>query len=223
MQTLDRAKLILKAQVSDLLTKLEDGQKTRQLALEEMRDDIRGIKSLVLSAIADLKLIERQIEETDAEAEKWEERAVFALAKSEEDLARRALARKHELARKAERYREQLTTQQGTIDTLKSSLKSLESKLEDMRFDAARLDVQENLPRQATLGPTSSSNHVIGDSAFDAYDRMVEQVRDLEAHAEAFDELMQGDKLEQEFHTLERQNEVDKDLAALKSKLSAGE
>ena len=223
MQTLDRAKLILKAQVSDLLTKLEDGQKTRQLALEEMRDDIRGIKSLVLSAIADLKLIERQIEETDAEAEKWEERAVFALAKSEEDLARRALARKHELARKAERYREQLTTQQGTIDTLKSSFKSLESKLEDMRFDAARLDIQENLPRQATLGPTSSSNHVIGDSAFDAYDRMVEQVRDLEAHAEAFDELMQGDKLEQEFHTLERQNEVDKDLAALKSKLSAGE
>ena len=223
MQTLDRAKLILKAQVSDLLTKLEDGQKTRQLALEEMRDDIRGIKSLVLSAIADLKLIERQIEETDAEAEKWEERAVFALAKSEEDLARRALARKHELARKSERYREQLTTQQGTIDTLKSSFKSLESKLEDMRFDAARLDIQENLPRQATLGPTSSSNHVIGDSAFDAYDRMVEQVRDLEAHAEAFDELMQGDKLEQEFHTLERQNEVDKDLAALKSKLSAGE
>ena len=223
MQTLDRAKLILKAQVSDLLTKLEDGQKTRQLALEEMRDDIRGIKSLVLSAIADLKLIERQIEETDAEAENWEERAVFALAKSEEDLARRALARKHELARKAERYREQLTTQQGTIDTLKSSFKSLESKLEDMRFDAARLDIQENLPRQATLGPTSSSNHVIGDSAFDAYDRMVEQVRDLEAHAEAFDELMQGDKLEQEFHTLERQNEVDKDLAALKSKLSAGE
>ena len=223
MQTLDRAKLILKAQVSDLLTKLEDGQKTRQLALEEMRDDIRGIKSLVLSAIADLKLIERQIEETDAEAETWEERAVFALAKSEEDLARRALARKHELARKAERYREQLTTQQGTIDTLKSSFKSLESKLEDMRFDAARLDIQENLPRQATLGPTSSSNHVIGDSAFDAYDRMVEQVRDLEAHAEAFDELMQGDKLEQEFHTLERQNEVDKDLAALKSKLSAGE
>ena len=56
MQTLDRAKLILKAQVSDLLTKLEDGQKTRQLALEEMRDDIRGIKSLVLSAIADLFL-----------------------------------------------------------------------------------------------------------------------------------------------------------------------
>ena len=56
MQTLDRAKLIVRAQVSDLLTKLEDGQKTRQLVLEEVRDDIRGIKSLVVNAIADLFL-----------------------------------------------------------------------------------------------------------------------------------------------------------------------
>ena len=220
MQTLDRAKLIVKAQISDLLTKLEDGQKTRQLALEEVRDDIRGIKSLVVSAIADLKLIERQIEETDSEAEKWEERAAFALQKSEEDLARRALSRKHELTRRAERYRDQLTAQRDTIDTLRSSLKSLESKLDEMRFDTARLDVQEKLSRQSTLGANSGSNYVTDDSAFDAYDRMVEQVRDLEAHAEAIDELMQGDKLEQEFHALERKNEVDKDLAALKSKLA---
>ena len=221
MQTLDRAKLIVKAQVSDLLTKLEDGQKTRQLALEEVREDMRGIKSLVVSAIADLKLIERQIEETDAESEKWEERAAFALQKAEEDLARRALARKHELTRKAERYREQLTAQRDTIETLKSSLKSLESKLEGMRFDAARMDVQEKLSRQSACGAPSASDSVIGESAFDAYDRMVEQVRDLEAHAEAFEELMQGDKLEQEFHALERKNEVDRDLAALKSKLAA--
>lgn len=220
MQTLDRAKLIVKAQIGDLLTKLEDGQKTRQLALEEVRGDIRGIKSLVVNAIADLKLIERQIEETDSEAEKWEERAAFALQKSEEDLARRALSRKHELTRRAERYRDQLTAQRDTIDTLRSGLKSLESKLDEMRFDTARLDVQEKLSRQSTLGATSGSNYVTGDGAFDAYDRLVEQVRDLEAHAEAIDELMQGDKLEQEFHALERKNEVDKDLAALKSKLS---
>ena len=56
MQTLDRAKLIVRAEVSDLLTKLEDGQKSRQLVLEEVRDDIRGIKSLVVNAIAGLFL-----------------------------------------------------------------------------------------------------------------------------------------------------------------------
>ena len=223
MQTLDRAKLIVRAQVSDLLTKLEDGQKTRQLALEEVREDILGIKSLVVNAIADLKLIERHIEETDSEAGKWEERAAFALRRHEEDLARRALARKHELLSKAERFREQLTAQRDTIDTLKSSLKSLESKLDEMRFDAARMDVQEKLSRQSRLETTPPSDYVIGDSAFDAYDRLVERVRDLEAHAEAIEELTQGDKLEQEFHALERKNQTDKELEALKSKLSAGE
>ncbi|MDE0301271.1 MAG: PspA/IM30 family protein [Candidatus Poribacteria bacterium] len=223
MQTIDRAKLIVKAQVGDLLTKLEDGQKTRQLALEEVRDDIRRIKSLIVGAIADLKLIERQIEESDTESGTWEERATFALQKSEEDLARRALARKHELTQRAERYREQLNAQRDTIDTLKSSLKSLESRLGEMRFDAARMDVQETLSRQSSLGATHTSGHVLDSRAFDAYDRMVDQVRDLEAHAEAFDELMQGDKLEREFHALERKAEVDKDLAALKCRISTGD
>ena len=223
MQTLERAKLIVRAQISDLLDKLEDGRKTRQLAVEEARDNIAEIKSLIVNAVANLKLIERQIEETNAEAEQWEQRAELALRKSQEDLARRALARKNELAQKAERYREELAAQQNTIDALKSSLGLLESKLGEMRFDAARLDVQEQLSRQAALESTSASHHFIGDSAFDAYDRMVEQVRDLEAHAEAYDELTQGDKLEQEFHELERANTVDKDLEALKSKIATGE
>lgn len=223
MQTLERAKLIVRAQISDLLDKLEDGRKTRQLAVEEARDNIAEIKSLIVNAVANLKLIERQIEETNAEAEQWKQRAELALRKSQEDLARRALARKNELAQKAERYREELAAQQSTIDALKSSLGLLESKLGEMRFDAARLDVQEQLSRQAALESTSASHHFIGGSAFDAYDRMVEQVRDLEAHAEAYDELTQGDKLEQEFHGLERANTVDKDLEALKSKIATGE
>ncbi len=223
MQTLDRAKLIVRAQVNDLLTKLEDGRKTRQLALEEVRDNIGEIKSLIVDAVTNLKLIERQIEETNAESEQWEQRAEYALRKSQEDLARRALARRNESVQKAERYREQLTAQQDTIDTLKSGLGSLETNLAEMRFDAARLDVQEQLSRQSALGATAASHRLIGDSAFDAYDRMVEKARDLEAYAEALDELTQGDKLEREFDELERANRVDTDLAALKSKISAGE
>ena len=220
MQTLDRAKLIVRGHVGDLLAKVEDGQKSRQLMLEEMRENIRDVKSLVAGAMADLKLIEHQVKENDAEAEKWEERAVFALNKAEEELARRALARKHELAQRAERYREQLATQQETIDTLKSSLKTLESKLDTMRYDSARLEAHENLARRQTPSPTPATTPVIDAAAFDGYDRMVERVRDLEAHAEAFAELMQGDNLEQEFHELESKNEVEKDLASLKAKVS---
>ena len=222
MQTLDRAKLIVKAQVNDLLTKAEDTRKT-QLLLEEMRQNIGNVKSLVANAIADLKLMERKLDENEMDAKKWEEKAVFALKKGEEDLARRALARKCEHIKRANSIREQLAAQRETIDSLKASLKTLEAKLDIMPYGAAKkLVVTETVEehRQPVVSP-KASDALIDISAFDAYDRMVERVRNLEAHAEALAELLQGDELEREFHELENKDKVEKDLTALKAKIAA--
>ena len=220
MQTLNRAKLIVRSHVNDLLEKAEDTRKTQGLMLEEMRQNVRHVKSLIAGAIADLKLIEREIDTHGAEAERWEEKAVFALKKGEEDLARRALARKGEHVKKADLFREQIDTQQEIIDSLKSSLKTLETKLDTMRYQTAKVAAAESLGAlQSTVGSTSPAGTVIDTTAFDAYDRLVDRVRDLEAHAEALAELTQGDDLEQKFHELENNEKVEADLAALKTKV----
>ena len=220
MQTLNRAKLIVRSHVNDLLVKAEDTRKTRGLMMEEMRQNVRNVKTLIAGAIADLKLIEREIDAHGTEAKGWEEKAVFALKKGEEDLARRALARKSEHVEKADRYREQIGTQQEIIDSLKSSLKTLETKLDTMRYQTAKLDVAESLGSfQSTAGSTPSTDTAIDTAAFDAYDRLVDRVRDLEAQAEALAELTQGDDLEQKFHELENNEKVEADLAALKTKV----
>ena len=220
MQTLNRAKLIVRSHVNDLLVKAEDTRKTRGLMMEEMRQNVRNVKTLIAGAIADLKLIEREIDAHGTEAKGWEEKAVFALKKGEEDLARRALARKSEHVEKADRYREQIGTQQEIIDSLKSSLKTLETKLDTMRYQTAKLDVAESLGSfQSTAGSTPSTDTAIDTAAFDAYDRLVDRVRDLEAQAEALAELTQGDDLEQKFHELENNEKVEADLAALKTKI----
>ena len=220
MQTLNRAKFIVRSHVSDLLEKAEDTRKTRGLMVEEMRQNVRHVKVLIAGAIADLKLIEREIDTHGTEAEKWEEKAVFALKKGEEDLARRALTRKGEHVRKAEQYREQIETQQEIIDSLKSSLKTLETKLDTMRYQTAKLAAAESLGAlQSTVGATSPADTVIDTAAFDAYDRLVDRVRDLEAQAEALAELTQGDDLEQKFHDLENSEKVEADLVALKTKV----
>ena len=220
MQTLNRAKLIVRSHVNDLLVKAEDTRKTRGLMMEEMRQNVRNVKTLIAGAIADLKLIEREIDAHGTEANRWEEKAVFALKKGEEDLARRALARKSEHVEKADRYREQIGTQQEIIDSLKSSLKTLETKLDTMRYQTTKLDVAESLGSfQSTASSTPSTDTVIDTTAFDAYDRLVDRVRDLEAHAEALAELTQGDDLERKFHELENNEKVEADLAALKTKI----
>ena len=202
MQTLNRAKLIVRSRMNDLLEKVEDPRKTRDLMVEEMRQNVSHVKNLIADAIADLKLIEREIDAQENEAKRWEEKAVFALKKGEEDLARRALTRKDEHVKKADLYREQIGTQQEIIDSLKSSLKTLETKLGTMRYQTAKL--------AAT---------VLDTTAFDAYDRLVDRVQDLEAQAEALAELTRGDELEQKFHELENSEKVEADLAALKTKV----
>ena len=220
MQTLNRAKLIMRSHVNDLLEKAEDTRKTRGLMVEEMRQNVRHVKALIAGAIADLKLIEREIDAHGTEANRWEDKAVFALKKGEEDLARRALARKGEHIKKADLYREQIDTQQEIIDSLKSSLKTLETKLDTMRYQTAKLAAAESLGAlQSTVGATPPADTVIDTTAFDAYDRLVDRVRDLEVHAEALAELTQGDDLEQKFHELENSEKVDADLAALKTKV----
>ena len=190
--------------MNDLLEKAEDTRKTRGLMVEEMRQNVRHVKALIAGAIADLKLIEREIDTHGTEANRWEDKAVFALKKGEEDLARRALARKGEHIKKADLYRGQIDTQQEIIDSLKSSLKTLETKLDTMRFQTAKLAAAESLGAlQSTVDTTPPANTVIDTTAFDAYDRLVDRVRDLEVHAEALAELTQGDDLEQKFHELE--------------------
>ena len=222
MQTLNRAKLIVRSHVNDLLVNAEDTRKTRSLMVEEMRQNIRNVKSLIGDAIADLKLIEREIDAHEGEAKRWEEKAVFALKKGEEDLARRALTRKCEHIKKADRFREQVATQQETIDSLKSSLKTLATKLDTMRYRTAKLAVAESLESsRPVVSSTLPADAVIDTSAFDAYDRLVDRVRDLEAHAEALAELTQGDDLEQKFHDLESTEKVEEDLSALKAKIAA--
>ena len=220
MQTLNRAKLIVRSHVNDLLEKAEDTRKTRGLMLEEMRQNVRHVKALIAGAIADLKLIEREIDAHGNEADRWEDKAVFALKKGEEDLARRALARKGEHIKKADLYREQIDTQQEIIDSLKSSLKTLETKLDTMRFQTAKLAAAESLGTlQSPIGTTPPADSVLDTTAFDAYDRLVDRVRDLEVHAEALAELTQGDDLEQKFHELQNSEKVEADLAALKTKV----
>ena len=75
---------------------------------------------------------------------------------------------------------------------------------------------------QSTVGAIPPVGGAIDTTAFDAYDRLVDRVRDLEAHAEALAELTQGDDLEQKFHELENNEKVEADLAALKTKVRPG-
>ena len=188
--------MIVKSNVNDLLRKGENSGKIRELAIEEMRENIRNVKLLVFESITDLKKIEREVESNTEKAKEWEQRALLALQKGREDLAKLALEQKQKLVEQETDYRTQIGQQKQNIDLLKDSLQSLEVKMKSLR-----------------VFPTS-----IDSAAISAYDKMVEKVRDMEAWAEAMEELEEN-KLEKEFQKLETESKVEVELERLKAKV----
>ena len=199
MGTLNRIKLIVKSNVNDVLRKIENPGKTRGLAIEEMRENIRNVKLLITEAIADLKKLGREVESNSEKAKKWEQRALLALREERDDLAKQALERKQKLLEQEANYRAQIEQQKQNIESLKESLRSLEVKMKGLRVS----------PRTLTIDSTAVS----------AYDRMVEKVRDMEAWAEAMEELDEEGKLEREYQKLEIESKVEAELEKLKAKV----
>ena len=103
MSISDRIKLIAKANLNDIISKAENPAKAMELMLEEMRQNIRSVKSLILEATAELKRAERTSDENIQQANEWERKAEFALKKGREDLARQALSRKKTRLERGER------------------------------------------------------------------------------------------------------------------------
>lgn len=224
MGTLDRIKLILKANLNDIISKSEDPVKAMGLMLEEMRQSILSIKSLILEATAELKQAERAADENIQKAYEWDEKAAFALKKGREDLARQALSRKRTLLDKGMSYREQIAAQQSNIESLKESLKTLEAKMSELRSNQARLAAQQEYAkfrRSTSVRPTQEPViPIIDTTTIDTYDRMVSKVEDMEALAEALAEMTQEDELEREFRELEAKDKLDKDLEELKAQIA---
>lgn len=173
--------------------------KMREFTIEKMRENIRNVKLLITEAIAELKKLEHEVESNAEKAKAWEKRARLAIKKGRENLAKQALEQKQKLTRREANYRSQIEQQKQNIELLKEDLKSLETKM-----------------KTPSLSTTTFSTD---STAVQAYDRMVEKVRDMEAWAEAMEELDEEDKLEREYQELEAESKVEAELEKLKAEV----
>lgn len=213
---------IIKANLNDLLNRAEDPEKMLNQMLIEMKEQLADAKRQVAVAIADEKKLRRQLDLQLEEAAKWEERAMQALQAGKEDLARQAVARRNEAQQLAEQYQDQWEKQSQAVETLKTALRGLNSKIEEAKRKKdlliarkkraeAQQQIQETLQG---LGQTS---------AFETFERMEQKVLEAEARAEAAVDLnaeLSGLDLEDQFKTLQS-TEIDADLAELRSRMGA--
>ena len=224
MSVFSRISTVFKANVNDALTKAEDPEKLLNQVTIEMNEQLVDTKQKVAAAIADEKRLQRQYQETTAEAKGWEEKATTAVQKERDDLAREALARRNEVQQLADEFKIQWDKQRQAVDQLKEHLRSLELKIgEANRKKYLLIARQKRAKAQKQIHETMAG--MKDSSAFDTFDRMEQKVGDMEARADAAAEMadFEKDPLEDEFAELEKTGNVEDDLAALKAKLGNGD
>ena len=205
MGIFDRFKRVVKSNLNDMISKAENPEKMLNQLIVDMNEQLIESKKSVASAIADEKKLERQVSEQMVQSQEWERKAMLAVKAGKDDLAKEALLRKQEYDNYSSQYKTQLDAQHSSVEKLKGSLRQLQQKIEEAQRKknllvarAKRAEAQQRI--QTTLGSLSDT------SAFDAFDRMASKVDQIEAQADAMQELedmSKGDDIEQQFKALE--------------------
>jgi len=145
---------------------------------------------------------------------------MLAVKAGNDDLAKRALARKTEHEKLALGFEGNWKAQKASVDQLKGALQSLNTKIQEAKRKKNLLIArQKRAEAQKTIAETMDGMN--SNSAFDTLSRMEEKIDKIEAEAQATYELTEaatGDDLQRQFDALDHV-EADDALAALKAKM----
>jgi phage shock protein A len=154
------------------------------------------------------------------QSQDWKDRAGVALDANNEDLARKALAKKAECDQQVASMQTSVDQSQKASDTLKQQVGELKRKIDEAERTATTLVARKNAAQAQRKVAEALAGVGNADNAFAALNRFEETVSKEEATAQAFNQLASAgkdDDLEKQFAALGSHGHgVDDDLAALK-------
>ncbi len=211
MGVLERIESIIRANLSDLLEKPGDPEKTLGRLISDMESELADARSQMASTIREGKRLKALCIEDEQSAEKWQKKAVLAVQHGKDELAREALLRKRAASALAEEYGQECNLHEEVVVSLKSALKALEAKIQETKrkkdelvMRKRQMDVDRLLGRGAMADKEST------------LERMEDRVISLSAEVEAMEE-MNGDELAARL----RAEELEAELAKLKDKMKS--
>ncbi|HHQ4464948.1 phage shock protein PspA [Aeromonas veronii] len=219
MSIFSRLADIINSNLTALLDKAEDPQKMVRLIIQEMEDELVKERSNLARFLASQKEIGRQVARHQERVDEWQAKAELALTKGREDLARAALIEKKKQTELSETlYREQQSVDSG-IEKLGEEIRQLEAKLEDARARQKAMTIRTEAA-SSRLNVQSQVARGESQAVVNKFERMERRIDEMEARAD----LGQSDKaLAQQFAELEVDDQISRELEAMRQKLSQGD
>jgi len=217
MSIFSRIRDLLSANINSMLDSAEDPEKMAEEYLRQLNNELYEAKTNVAASMADAMKLNTKEAQYLAETEQWNNKAEAALRAGDEELAKAALARKVQASKLAQQYKEQSDQQDAQVEQLQQALVQLETRIAETKAKKELIVAKKN--RAQTQEAIQRTVRGLGDiSAMDKLDHLEEKVDDRLARADAMAKL-EGDTLDSKFRDLERDSEVDSELAELKKKL----
>ena len=215
MSIFSRFRDIVNSNINSMLDEAEDPEKLVRLMIQEMEDTLIDLKASCAGAIAARKKVGRSFDDLTSRAANWENKAMLAIQKGREELAREALLEKRRVSEGVASLEKETAGLDEVIGNYQTDITQLEEKLGAAR-EKQRVLVQRHIHAQHKTRAQEQIRRSETSDALLRYEQFEARVERMEAEA---DLVNYGRKpsLEEQFAQLERDEEIEKELAALKA------
>jgi len=209
---------IIRADVNDVLSRMEDPKKLIGQMIVEMEDSVNETISAVGRAMGNENLIERRIKACKEEITHWEDKAQQAVAAGEDELARKALQQKLMVSTDLDPLSATREEAQTLSTQLKRQLEILKVKLQEAKSRQRAVIARHFVTRQSL---TSEYPSVVRVDAFERFEELRQRVEQAEIVAELVEDVA-GTRpaLEAEFEKMEQIQRIEEELKRVKEKLT---
>ena len=216
MSIFNRLSDIINSNISSLLDKAENPEKMIRMVIQEMEETLVEVRSGTAKVIAEKKTLSRRAERLKKQAKDWEGKAELALSKGREDLAKAALLEKSNITASVEITSKDLVKLDETLDKLSVEIEQLQSKLNDARARQKTI-VMRTKATVSRMDVNRQLHSYTIDNAMDKFEYYEKKIDQMEGQMDSIHIEQRG--LQNEFDELEKEESIDKELAALRNKM----
>lgn len=216
----NRTGRVARGQVNSGVSALEDAtfESTVRQTVADMKTELNNVVRASAMAMSNYNRLDAEYQKYVKQSQEWKDRAGQALDAGNEDLAKKALAKKAESDKQVASLQSAVEAAGKASESLKSQVAELKHKIDDGERTATTLVARKNAASAQRKVSEALAGVGKADNAFAQLSHFEESVAKEEATAKAFDQLANTgtDKdLEAEFAQLGGHS-VDSELEALK-------
>lgn len=209
---------IVSSNINAMIDRAEDPEKLIKLMIREIEDTLVELKSSCAGVMASRKRVQQDLEKARIRMEHWAGRAELAVSRGRDDLAREALLERRRFTDVVDSLDDELKEHAALVSQYQEDIMQLEEKLQSSR-EKKRMLVQRHIHARNQRQAREEIRRVDNSDTLARFDEFEDRIQRMEAEADLVN-FGSRPSLDEKFESLAKDDEIERELAALKSSRS---